>query len=640
MRQHDDSRRGVNDPAAEPAGRGVSRRSLLAVGTATAAALLASGTPAALAAPRTGAATRTGTGSAVRALSTFTAVPAGISDTVTVPAGFQAVPLARWGDGLSPASPRWLPAGGSAAAQATQVGSHHHGVEFLPRAAGQKGLLVITHESADETVGQVPGEVAMAAQGVTVVAVAAESDGVWRTAGSRFNRRLTADTPVTPAGPAAERITGAGGPAVRGVLAPSATGTTPWGTVLLAEKNANAFFGTDSPTWRRGESERRYGLAAGGLGSPWHAADARFDLAACRALPEAFGWIVELDPDALDAGPVKRTALGRFWHGAAAVTETSDGRVVVYSTDAEDGEYLYRFVSSGPWRTLRTQGRSPLDHGTLAVARLSGDGSGRWLPLTFGQGPLTEANGWRDQADVLVRARLAADAVGATGLAQPEGVAVDPHGGEVYLALAGSSGPAGCTDCAEDTGSAAERHAQRTRYGRVLRWREGMGGPDGDAEDAFHWEEFLTGGAAELTENGRFACPKGVGFTADGLLWIATGIPAQDLGGPDPVCQAVGNNALLAADPRTGTVRRFLTAPRGAEVTGVSASADGHTLFVNIQHPGQATAAWGTPSASDPRAVSNWPDHEPEGRPRSATVAVHVPDGPGAGPHEGAVGAG
>jgi hypothetical protein len=622
MRQHDDSRRGVDDPAAEPAGRGASRRSFLAAGTATATALLASGTPAALAAPRTGAATRTS--SAVRALSTFTAVPAATSDTVTVPAGFRTAPLARWGDGLSPASPRWRPAGGSAAAQAAQVGSHHHGVEFLPRAAGQKGLLVVTHESADETAGQVPGEVAMAAQGVTVVAVAVGSDGAWRTAGSRFNRRLTADTPVTPAGPAAERLTGAGGPAVRGVLAPGATGTTPWGTVLLAERNANACFGTDSPAWRRGENERRYGLAAGGLGSPWHTADARFDLADRRAVPEAFGWIVELDPDAPDSVPVKRTALGRFGHGAATVTETHDGRAVVYSTDAEDGEYLYRFVSSRPWRTLRAQGRSPLDHGTLAVARLADDGFGRWLPLAFGQGPLTAANGWRDQADVLIRARLAADAVGATGLAGPEGVAVDPHSGSVYLALAGSSGPAGCTDCAEDTGSAGKRSARHNPYGRVLRWREGTDGSDGAAEDTFRWEEFLTGGAAELTEHGRFACPKGVGFTAEGLLWISTGIPAHNLGGPDPVHRAVGNNALLAADPRTGTVRRFLTAPRGAEVTGVSASADGHTLFVNIQHPGQGTAA----SADRPRAVGNWPDHEPGGRPRSATVAVRVPAGP------------
>ena len=36
--------------------------------------------------------------------------------------------------------------------------------------------------------------------------------------------------------------------------------------------------------------------------------------------------------------------------------------------------------------------------------------------------------------------------------------------------------------------------------------------------------------------------------------------------------------------------RRFLTAPKGAEVTGLAESPDGKALFVNIQHPGENTA--------------------------------------------------
>ncbi|WP_220136669.1 PhoX family protein [Streptomyces himalayensis] len=156
--------------------------------------------------------------------------------------------------------------------------------------------------------------------------------------------------------------------------------------------------------------------------------------------PKDQGWITELDPQDPASVPVKRTVLGRFWHGAATVTEVN-GRVVVYSTDAEDGEYLYKYVSARPWRTLRAQGEDPLDHGTLSVALFGANGSGRWLPLVFGSGPLTAGNGWRDQADVLVRAGLAADAVGTTPLARPERVAVPRYRGGVSRRRQRDRGP-------------------------------------------------------------------------------------------------------------------------------------------------------------------------------------------------------
>ncbi|MGZ7274579.1 alkaline phosphatase PhoX, partial [Streptococcus pyogenes] len=44
-----------------------------------------------------------------------------------------------------------------------------------------------------------------------------------------------------------------------------------------------------------------------------------------------------------------------------------------------------------------------------------------------------------DRADILVNARIAADAAGATKMDRPEWVAVNPHNGEVYVTLTNNS---------------------------------------------------------------------------------------------------------------------------------------------------------------------------------------------------------
>jgi secreted PhoX family phosphatase len=82
---------------------------------------------------------------------------------------------------------------------------------------------------------------------------------------------------------------------------------------------------------------------------------------------------------------------------------------------------------------------------------------------------------------------------------------------------------------------------------------------------------------------------------------------------------------MLAADVSSGAIRRFLTGPAGCEITGVTMAPDGRTLFVNIQHPGEPANERSNPDS--PRAVSNWPDFRPDGRPRSATLAIRREDG-------------
>jgi hypothetical protein len=78
----------------------------------------------------------------------------------------------------------------------------------------------------------------------------------------------------------------------------------------------------------------------------------------------------------------------------------------------------------------------------------------------------------------------------------------------------------------------------------------------------------------------------------------------------------------------TGELKRFLTGPRGCEITGIAMTPDRRTMFVNVQHPGESTTFWnnlfGAPTTANPSTVSCWPFG---GRPRPATVVIRKTDG-------------
>jgi secreted PhoX family phosphatase len=320
---------------------------------------------------------------------------------------------------------------------------------------------------------------------------------------------------------------------------------------------------------------------------------------------------------------VKHTALGRFKHEGAFVTLTSDTRVAVYSGDDERNEYLYKFVSAGRYTPAdRASNLKLLEQGTLYVARFNPDGTGEWLPLIHGQGGLDAAAGFPGQAEILVNVRAAADVLRATRMDRPEWIAVHPQSKQVYCTMTNNS------TRGTDKGPATDPMNPRVNnvFGHIIRWREDGGDA---AATRFAWDVFvLCGDPASPDEAKRgtikgdvFGSPDGLWFDARGVLWIQTDVSTSVLNKGDYA--SMGNNQMLAADPETREVRRFLTGPAGCEVTGVVSTPDGRTLFVNIQHPGETSSERADPK--NPTAVSAWPDGS--GRPRSATVVIQRRDG-------------
>ena len=619
----------------------------------------------------------------------FSAVGISTADAVVVPAGYVAGTLLPWGEPLDANAPAWkADASNTAAEQEQQVGDNHDGIHFFgfnaagngPGERSDEGLLVMNHEYINPEYFYAPGSdpanwllpftfekarKGQAAHGITVAHVRRRSDGSWEhVKASPYNRRIHGNTPISIQGAAAghalmQTAADPAGTEVLGTLNNCGNGFTPWGTYLTCEENFNGYFGWNGAR-TASALENRYGITQGGFGYLWHTVDARFDVNANPNEPNRFGWIVEVDPFAPGAKPVKRTALGRFKHENAAYSIAPNGKVVVYMGDDERNEYIYKFVSAGRFdraNPTSAANRRLLEDGTLYVARFdagatAGDhmGTGVWLPLVFGQDGLTEANGFTSQADVLIRARQAADRVGATMMDRPEWVTVNPKNpGNVYVTLTNNNRRGGTSANAADGSTAAgsarppvdEANPRANNlWGHIVRWTETGNDP---AALTFTWDIFVLAGqpsvtdarkpSANITLDNLFNSPDGLAFDSFGRLWIQTDGSYANSG----EYAGMGNNQMLAADPATKEIRRFLVGPSGCEVTGVTWTPDRTTMFVNIQHPGEfaghprapKTAAGATLSDNDiarnATAFSQWPTTG--ARPRSATVVVRRSDG-------------
>lgn len=581
----------------------------------------------------------------------FDPVPVSRLDSISVPEGYRATAFIPWGTPITGRYPTFMAdASNSARDQADQVGMHHDGMHFFPidaqsgaARASDHGLLVLNHEYIDAPLLHPSGPTVVAgkrakadevrkeinAHGVSVVEIRRTLRGDWTVSPSSRNRRITGATPMRISGPARGHALlrtrySPSGTTTRGTLNNCSNGFTPWGTYLTCEENWAGYFANRSDSLPREQS--RYGVrSASRYGWETVAGDEfeRFDVTPhaydasgdYRNESNGFGWIVEIDPFDPASVPVKRTALGRFAHEGIVFAPTRAGRpLVCYSGDDSQNEYIYKFVSRDRYLPRRSSGEL-LDNGTLYVARFDADGSGAWLALDLADPAFLAACEragvtFADQGEVMINTRLAADIAGATPMDRPEWGAVNPDTGHVYFTLTNNT--------ARADADAANPRAPNP-YGHIVRWQE-------DAKDyagtTFRWDLYLLSGpeadsrgpkGEALTSESIHASPDGLWFDEDGRLWIQT-----DMSGSQLERGPFGHNQMLVSDPRTGETKRFLVGPKGAEVTGITATPDFRTLFVNIQHPGEGS----TPD----NYTSQWPDG-PGRRPRSATVIITREDG-------------
>lgn len=572
----------------------------------------------------------------------FPEVEAGVDADHHVAAGYDADILLRWGDRLFPDAPEFDPLRQSEGAQERQFGYNNDFVGFIPLdGTGDRGLLVVNHEYTNDhlmfpgivtiTEGKVkvaPAtqervDVEMAAHGGTIVEIRREG-GKWRPViDGALNRRITAKTPMQISGPAAgsDRLKTAADPTgtqVFGTLNNCAGGVTPWGTYIMAEENIHGYFLGELPAGHtEAANYKRLGIPAANY--DWGKFHGRFDLAQAPNEPNRFGWVVEVDVMDPTAVPKKRTALGRFKHEGAESVVAQDGRVVFYLGDDERFDYVYKFVTAGRFDAAnRAANLDLLDEGTLYVARFDADGSMEWLPLVHGEGPLTPANGFASQADVLIETRRAADLLGATPMDRPEDIQPNPATGRAYVMLTNNTKR-------KDVDAANPR--AKNAFGHIIEIIEAGG--DFTATKG-GWEILLKCGdpsvaevgasfSTETTKNGWFGMPDNAAIDADGRLWVST-----DGNSPSDTGRTDGLWAVDTEGAARGTSRLFYRVPVGAEMCGPCPIADMTTMFVAVQHPGDGGEDWeghGRPSYYEDLST-RWPDFRPDMPVRPAVVAI------------------
>lgn len=524
------------------------------------------------------------------------------------------------------------------------------------------------------------------AHGVSIIQIKKNSatQAVEVVKNSLFNRRITGSTLMEFAGPAANSpllITkfSPTGKQTRGTHNNCGNGYTPWGTYLTTEENFVGYFARNqNDDAKRSTKEivalNRYGLKDGAnsrygwetaqgiiesqdLYDRWLTnATGRTATEDYRNGPNTFGWIVEIDPFDNRQNPVKRTALGRFAHEDCRASRLrEDDNLAFYMGDDSRGEYIYKFVSDQKWSNRDINGGYAagdkyMNNGKLYVAKFNAAGTGQWIELSYGKNGLNSSNAvypFDSQADVVTFIRLAADSVGATKMDRPEWVAVNPENGEVYITLTNNSNRGSTSqpiDAANPRNYSDPEGGKGNVNGHIIRFRETA---DTTTAETFRWDIYLFGAEAAmanninlsgLNDNNDLSSPDGMWFDPRGVLWIQTddsaytdvthcmmlaALPGQ-MGDGNNAMTSSGQETIVGAKVNDENLRRFLTGPKGCEITGVTMTPDYKAIFINVQHPGEDSKSYDRPTSHWPASQTN---PAATSRPRSATVVITRKDG-------------
>ncbi len=356
-----------------------------------------------------------------------------------------------------------------------------------------------------------------------------------------------------------------------------------------------------------------------------------------------YGWIVEVDPGNPNDYGTKHTWLGRYRHEAVGVRVVTGKPLAFYSGCDRHGGHLYKFVSRGKVSNPKDKANSRLlENGMLYAAKFNPDGTGSWLAmraetlidpvlpsgvvdetvllpkrpdggvykvstdqqaLDFKKqrktlGDLYLGNGEEKQGAILIDAHFAANAIGATCTARPEDTEIAPDG-SLYISFTSGSGSAdGGADKSIFKGPDGSTPYE---YGFIMRLIENKNDP---AAMNFRWQMLVVGG--EPADGGSgFANPDNLLIDRRGNVWVTcdmsterhnTPVPSRVAADGKRVSQSMlrglfGNNGfwfIPTSGSGAGKASLFAIGPMECELTGPFFTPDEQTLFLAVQHPGEA----------------------------------------------------